>query len=329
MRSQLEEFVRLLRQPKGTSYASKFGGLWTDLSNAAELVDARAKERGWSSRLKENVAFFVEHGFVILKRAVPHADIDTYLGAFERALGDPSHPMRASVPGTRENPNTIVSAAEAPRLAPLTKYLDTYVHLPEARALMFAGPVLQFLQTIFDEADVKAFQGLHFETGSTQAIHQDSAYVVVNRPLWFSASWLALEDVVQGSGELCYYPGSHRFPDHVYPPKKKHWNPTDGNETHDEHLQELHEHAKARGIALEAFLPKKGDVLIWAADLAHGGSPITTPDSTRRSLVTHYCPASIDPYYLRFCPPGTKAIEVAKNAQCISMYHPNMGTSAS
>ena len=30
--------------------------------------------------------------------------------------------------------------------------------------------------------------------------------------------------------------------------------------------------AKEQGIELESFLPKKGDVLIWSADLAHGGS---------------------------------------------------------
>jgi len=35
-------------------------------------------------------------------------------------------------------------------------------------------------------------------------------------------------------------------------------------------------------------LLKKGQAFVWAANLAHGGSPILDPRSTRRSLVVHY-----------------------------------------
>jgi len=36
------------------------------------------------------------------------------------------------------------------------------------------------------------------------------------------------------------------------------------------------------------FLAKKGDVLIWSANIIHGGSPVIDPHSTRLSQVTHY-----------------------------------------
>jgi phytanoyl-CoA hydroxylase len=40
---------------------------------------------------------------------------------------------------------------------------------------------------------------LHFEVGSTQAIHRDIAYVVVkDEPLKLVASWIALADVMPG-----------------------------------------------------------------------------------------------------------------------------------
>jgi ectoine hydroxylase-related dioxygenase (phytanoyl-CoA dioxygenase family) len=35
---------------------------------------------------------------------------------------------------------------------------------------------------------------------------------------------------------------------------------------------------------------QKGDVLIWSADLALGGSKNPRAGVTRRSLVSHYCP---------------------------------------
>ena len=46
---------------------------------------------------------------------------------------------------------------------------------------------------------------------------------------------------------------------------------------------------------------RKGDALIWAADLAHGGKPISQ-DHTRLSIVTHYCPAEVAPLYFEGAP---------------------------
>jgi hypothetical protein len=43
-----------------------------------------------------------------------------------------------------------------------------------------------------------------------------------------------------------------------------------------------------RGLAKRHALLKKGQALVWAANLLHGGEPILRPGATRRSLVTHY-----------------------------------------
>jgi ectoine hydroxylase-related dioxygenase (phytanoyl-CoA dioxygenase family) len=200
--------------------------------------------------------------------------------------------------------------------------LDTYVHLPAARDLIFAPPVARFLELVFEDG-VLAFQGLHFERGSTQDIHQDTAYVVSEEPMKLCASWIALQDVVPGSGELIYYPGSHRLPDWLYSGQYKHYNhERDRHEEHLGHLRSLHERSKERGLELASFLPKKGDVLIWAADLAHGGSKITDPSLTRRSLVTHYTPASTSPYYFRFIPPAKRTrTPVGERCSFSTMYY--------
>ena len=44
---------------------------------------------------------------------------------------------------------------------------------------------------------------------------------------------------------------------------------------------------------------RPGDV-IWSADLAHGGSEYSDASTTRRSLVTHYCPADTHPMYFHY-----------------------------
>ena len=54
------------------------------------------------------------------------------------------------------------------------------------------------------------------------------------------------------------------------------------------------------------FRPKKGDVLLWHADLVHGGAPRERAELTRQSLVTHYCPVNVDPEFLERAPDREK-----------------------
>jgi phytanoyl-CoA hydroxylase len=54
--------------------------------------------------------------------------------------------------------------------------------------------------------------------------------------------------------------------------------------------------SREHGLKRETFMAKRGDVLIWNADLAHGGSPISSEHS-RKSVVTHYCTAEAVPSY--------------------------------
>jgi len=44
----------------------------------------------------------------------------------------------------------------------------------------------------------------------------------------------------------------------------------------------------ATGLKKQVALLAPGDVLIWAANLLHGGEPILRSGSTRMSQVTHY-----------------------------------------
>ena len=129
--------------------------------------------------------------------------------------------------------------------------------------------------------------------------------------------------VQPGSGELMYYEGSHRLPDWLYSGAFKHYNhERDKHEEHMAHLKSLVDRSEERGLKLTTFLPKKGDALIWAADLAHGGSEIGDPALTRRSLVTHYTDASTKPYYFRFLPQDRqKVVQVKPGCAFTSMYY--------
>ena len=62
------------------------------------------------------------------------------------------------------------------------------------------------------------------------------------------------------------------------------------------HVQSLEARAQAAGLAKLPFAARKGDVLVWHADLAHGGNPVSA-DVTRKSIVTHYCPKHLAPLF--------------------------------
>lgn len=261
-----------------------FSTLWIDEPSA------EVREEGW---LGEALEAFIRDGFVVIRNAIDEAAIDRYTQEFDGVVGTRSG-LQIQMPFA---PRCAVEDGD-PRF-PGAKVLDTYRFAPSALAVMLAPRIDAFLRAVFRD-DILAFQGLHFEVGSTQAVHQDTAYVVVDeRPLNLVASWIALEDLQPGSGELIYYPGSHRWPHYLYG-GKKHAGAEFPPELHDRHLAWLHEEAKARGIEKQSFLARKGDVLFWHADLAHGGGEITSVGATRRSLVTHYCPLSETPHYFRY-----------------------------
>lgn len=296
--------------------------LWIDAPDALRRVKEKAGGIHW---MESALCSFIENGYAIIPNAVPDEAIDRYREDLDRVAKNRGGLKASFVRG-------IHPLEELDPTKPLTKILDTFVLVPAARKLVFAQKILDFLITLFSD-DVLAFQGLHFEVGSTQAIHQDTTYVVVDRPFNLAASWIALEDVQEGSGELAYYPGSHRFPLYTYRSqrlpwlyrrKRLNWKPSlDGDAVHGRHLASLREQAQSRGIRRETFLPRKGDALIWHAYLAHGGNPITGRSLTRRSLVSHYCPVHNTPYYFRFIPAADRLkVPIGPKSFVSSMYYP-------
>jgi phytanoyl-CoA hydroxylase len=129
-------------------------------------------------------------------------------------------------------------------------------------------------------------------------MHQDTAYVVTDHSVAITASWIALEDIQPGSGELVYYRGSHRDINAVFENGKKIWNRNaDDMETNKDYQKNLALQCEQAGLVKESFRARKGEILLWHSGLVHGGEVIANRDLTRRSLVTHYCPASGKPNY--------------------------------
>jgi hypothetical protein len=132
------------------------------------------------------------------------------------------------------------------------------------------------------------FQTLNFPVGTQQHIHSDSIHFSSIPERFMCGVWLAMEDIHPDAGPLIYYPGSHKWPI-VY-------NDMIGKVIGagaDFMAQKPYEDVwdamvDASGAKPELFHPKKGQALIWAANLLHGGSRQNDPTRTRWSQVTHY-----------------------------------------
>jgi phytanoyl-CoA hydroxylase len=272
-------------QPK---YHSRFGGMWIDREDWRRVL----RSKRLHSELARLIETFVEDGVVIIPGAADIAAVNAFQNKIARSVRQGNPDILYMNHGGSQ-----LLALKEPVDGLKIRVVDVYGALPEALDLFSSPRLLEFLSAVFAE-DPLLIQSLSFDKGSQQGLHQDTAYVRIDRPMELAACWIALEDISPGSGELMYVPGSHRLPDWTFGEGRKHWSPSeDGNDIHAEWERSLIKFGAERGV--ERFLARKGDILVWHADLAHGGSPVTDPTLTRQSLVGHFCPQSARPVYPR------------------------------
>lgn len=275
--------------PEKAEFHTPFGGFWTDLRNSREILAGKHTLEWISDKEFADLSFWIENGYVILKDAIPHALIDAVQRDIDKVIDTQYEPSRICYWKKGEKFSHVAQRQHMKEAE--AKLLDMHMLSEAVREAIFAPVLLRFLNLVF-ERHPNAFQSLAFEYGSQQPIHCDVAFVKVSSPREFVASWIALEDISEGSGELEYYPGSQRLPDHQF---GDHTPWAEGDLA--KYSNTLIKKAGDAGAKVERFLPKKGDVLFWNAGLYHGGSPRTKQSLTRKSLVTHYCPSDRYPMY--------------------------------
>jgi Phytanoyl-CoA dioxygenase (PhyH) len=147
--------------------------------------------------------------------------------------------------------------------------------------------IIELLENLYGRKPIP-FQTLNFPVGTEQSIHTDSVHFSSIPERYMCGVWVALEDIHQDAGPLIYVPGSHKLPiflnEHVG--KFPDVNLPYINYTDYQNLWE--ELIETYSLKKEYFLPKKGQALIWSANLLHGGRPRIDRSRTRLSQVTHY-----------------------------------------
>lgn len=249
--------------------------------------------------LKAMLEHWVEHGVVIFEGAIDKKLLDLLDEDLDYLV---HHNKEFELEIDRRSERMAISSLEKEDLISETslKFTNIQTISRAAQHLSCSRLVASFLRHIFLDAPVQ-MQSLLFYKGSQQPLHLDYPYVRNQTQIAkMAASWIPMEDIHEDAGPLAYYCGSH------VPEKMPFFDWGDGNIVMDpdasrnpvDFANYLYAEMERLKIAPKIFLPKRGDVLIWHAYLAHEGTPIKNPSLTRKSYVTHYCPLSAVPDWM-------------------------------
>ena len=148
--------------------------------------------------------------------------------------------------------------------------------------------LLEILSSLLSD-NAKLFQSINFLMGSEQDTHSDSIHMTTFPLGGLLGVWIALEDIELDNGPLHYYPGSHKLPYYL----NKDYNNEGsyfmlGDKSYSEYEKMIERKIKEHSLEKKIFTAKAGDVLIWHANLFHGGERHLNKQKTRKSVVFHY-----------------------------------------
>jgi hypothetical protein len=166
------------------------------------------------------------------------------------------------------------------------------------RAIALAPAAVAVTEELFGRR-VLPFQTTNFAIGSELLPHFDSMAFQSDPPGYMCAIWVAMEDMDSDNGPLVYYPGSHKLPT---PSWKEIANETgrridEGDFASEDELKrarakQYRDYRKLlidrHGLEAEYATVRKGQAVLWAANLLHGGARHRDETRTRHSQVTHY-----------------------------------------
>jgi hypothetical protein len=249
---------------------------WLDRDDALDRIDLKLQRREIGEDDASLCRKWVAHGYVVIDGLIENDVLDEVWIAYENAVRKdrialPAEPAAEGdpYPGRCLNPHKKVGAF--------------------CRILKHAR-LLRAIQLLM-EREPRPLQTIAAHKGSQQGLHSDSIHMTTYPLGYLTAAWIAFEDIDPDCGPLVYYPGSHRLPyvfskevgiapddlkRHGYEPYQARYEP---------YITAL---VKQHSLQPHYFHAKKGDVLIWHANLIHGGSARRNLALSRKSVVCHF-----------------------------------------
>lgn len=239
---------------------------WLDVQSLKDIAKENEGFQKFSQKIQDSILDWSENGYTVIPRMFSEEEVDTVNSEIERLLAEKKVHWRYRG----------------------TKIMFAYRHSEKIRAILDKTELRETMSFLMGR-DIRLFSSINFHKGSEQLAHSDSVHMTTYPEGFLIAAWIALENITQSSGPLTYYPGSHKLP-YIYNEHYDHGGSTYllGKAPYDGYEAKIREVIAQNSFESKTFLPQKGDVLIWHANLLHGGSPMLNKESTRKSMVLHY-----------------------------------------
>ena len=249
---------------------------WLDCDDALERIAEKTQRNEISAAEADICRYWVKHGYIIIEKLFDSDTLDAVWEAYEKAIRAGRIKLAPEPAGDNDPwPG---------------RYLNPHKKSGAFCRLLKHAGLLHFLGLLLDR-EPKPLQTIASHKGSQQGLHSDSIHMTTYPLGYLAAAWIAFEDIHPDSGPLVYYPGSHRLP-YVFSKdvgitvqdfKREGYAPY-----HEKYEPRIKELVEQEGIAPQYFHASKGDVLIWHANLVHGGSTRRDLVHSRRAVVCHY-----------------------------------------
>ena len=164
---------------------------------------------------------------------------------------------------------------------------DAWKDDDDVRAIATNTQVISLLTKLYGRPAFP-FQTLNFPVGTQQDAHSDMAHFSSLPERFMCGVWLAMEDISADAGPLFYFAGSHSWPAMNNALIGRRGFGSDLQSAQDPFDEAWRALCEAHDARPDVFLARKGQALIWCANLLHGGSLQNDPKLTRWSQVTHY-----------------------------------------
>ena len=254
-------------------FPDKESKAWLDVGDSASLAPQKDLFQQFSPAVQEKLVNWSSNGYLILENFFDEGTCDK----INKEIDDLITSKKLSFAGNR-----MMFANKKSAL------IKTVVNDELLKSIL--GFIL--------DKEVVPFQTINFLQGSQQRAHSDSIHMTTYPLGYLIAAWIALEDVSAENGPLFYYPGSHKLPYLL----NSDFNEgetflTLGKKDYTDYEDVLEKLVIDRKFERKEFYANKGDILVWHANLIHGGSPIRDKNSTRKSMVVHYYASDVIKYH--------------------------------
>lgn len=241
---------------------------WVESDFAKKILE----KKKISKKLKDQAKFFINNGFLILRNVLSDKLVKDVIKDYNKIINSKSYKKNPDYFHYNKYPRVIEGWRKSKSIKIIAK-----------------NKLIRNLLSFLYNKEPIPISTINFYAGTEQPLHSDYIHFGSIPELFLAGAWFALEKVDKNNGPLTIVPGSHKlkivnFSDFNLDIPKTSKELKEYYSIYENYLQDL---IKEKKMKTKKIFLNKGDAIIWAANLLHGGSKIKKNNS-RLSQVVHY-----------------------------------------